>query len=187
MVKLDFMWPFGKAEEKEKLKAEMEKNSRSARASLLWKQGTRFMERRRYDKALECFRDAFELEPSRLEGRLNMGAAYFLNKQPEEALPHLRYVLAIEPQNTMALLNLAATQDALGDIDASIQSLEKLVADRPTWRDANYNLAVAYVKKERWDEATEALRRELTLNPKNEAARTLLNDVHLKPRRKPQT
>ena len=180
------MWPFGKRDEEKNaaLKEEMARNNRAGRAELLWKQGTRFMERKRYDKALDCYRDALEIEPSRLEGRLNMGTAFYLNGQPEEALPHFRYVLALEPQNTVALINLAAT---LGDLDGAIQSLEKLVQERPNWRDANYNLAVAYVKKERWDDATDALRRELTLNPKNDAARTLLNDVHLKPRKKGAT
>ena len=104
--------------------------------------------------------------------------------QPSEALGHLKYVLALEPQNTFALLNLAATYDALGQIDESIETLEKLVGDRPNWADANYNLAIAYLKKDRLDDATLALRRELTLNPKHEAARTLLNEVHLKPRRR---
>jgi tetratricopeptide (TPR) repeat protein len=160
--------------------------SRNARADLLWKTGSRYLGRKQYLKAIASFQEAYELEPSRLEGRLNLGAALYLAQRPEEALGHLKYVLALEPQNTMALLNLAATYDSLGLIDESIATLEKLVHDRPNWGDANYNLAVAYLKQERLDDATTALRRELTLNPKHEAARTLLNEVHLKPRRKPK-
>ena len=78
------------------------------------------------------------------------------------------------------MLNLAATYDALGRIDDSIATLEKLVEGRPKWADANYNLAVAYMKQDRADEAADALRRELTLNPKHDAARTLLNKIHLR-------
>lgn len=150
------------------------------RAQHLWSQGTRYLEKRRPEKAIECFEDALEIEPSRLEGRLNLGAALFLAKRPADALGHLKYVLAIEPGNTVALLNLAATYDALGDVENSIQTLEKLVAGRPNWADANYNLAVAYMKQDRADEATAALRRELTINPKHDAARTLLNELHLR-------
>ena len=176
------MWPFDG-----KKQAAPADNSAAqiARAQLLWKQGTRFLERRRPEKAIESFEEAFQIEPSRLEGRLNLGAALYLAKRPDEALPHLKYVLAIEPHNTIALLNLAATYDALGDLDNSVQTLEKLVEGRPNWADANYNLAVAYVKQNRIEDATNALRRELTLNPKHDAARTLLNDLHLKiPRKK---
>jgi tetratricopeptide (TPR) repeat protein len=109
---------------------------------------------------------------------------YYLLGRPGEAVAHLKYVLAFDPQNTVALLNLAATYDALGQLDKSVEALEQLVGDRPNWADANYNLAVAYLKQERLEDATLALRRELTLNPKHDAARTLLNEVHLKPRRK---
>jgi len=170
------MWPFGKA------KPETEAN-KSVRAGLLWKQGNRYLSRDRFDRAISSYEEAYALEPSLLEGRLNFGAALYLAKRPAEALPHLQYVLALEPQNTAALLNIAAVYDALGKLDESVAALEKLVGARPNWADANYNLAIAYVKQGRYDAATLALRRELTINPKHEAARTLLNEVHLKPRR----
>lgn len=181
------MWPF---ETKKDARAAPQNRdvapADSVRAELLWKAGSTYLRRKQYLKAIASLSEAHDLEPSRLEGRLNLGAALYLAQRPGEALEHLKYVLAFDPQNTIALLNLAATYDALGQIDNSIATLEQLVKDRPTWADANYNLAVAYLKQERLDDATLALRRELTLNPKHDAARTLLNEVHLKPRRKPK-
>ena len=172
------MWPF--SSDKEGAPTEDAGAAKVKRAQRLWSQGTRQLEKRRPEKAIEAFEQAYEIEPSRLEGRLNLGAALYLAKRPEEALRHLKYVLAIEPGNTIALLNLAATYDALGDIENSIQTLEKLVEGRPNWADANYNLAVAYMKQERVEEATAALRRELVITPKHDAARTLLNELHLR-------
>ena len=180
LAKLRFMWPFSNKEGAGAPNDERFGAAKIERAQLLWKQGTRFLERRRPEKAIESFEEAYAIEPSRLEGRLNMGAALYLADRPQEALPHLKYVLAIEPHNTIALLNLAATYDALGRIDDSILTLEKLVEGRPNWADANYNLAVAYMKQDRAEEATAALRRELTINPKHDAARTLLNELHLR-------
>jgi tetratricopeptide (TPR) repeat protein len=113
-----------------------------------------------------------------------MGAALYLTGQYDEAVTHLKYVLAFDPQNTPALLNLAASYDALGRMDESIETLEKLVADRPQWGDAHYNLAIAYFKRELYDKAMEALKAELQLNPHHEAARTLLNKIYLMPTRK---
>ena len=188
------MWPFNSNTDSSDASAapddanDANSGAKIERAQQLWERGTRYLERRRPEKAVECFEQAYAIEPARLEGRLNLGAALYLVKRPEEALGHLRYVLALEPQNTIALLNLAATYDALGDIKHSIETLEKLVAGRPNWVDANYNLAVAYMKEERTEEAHQALRRELTLNPKHDAARTLLNEIHLKiPRSKDKT
>ena len=116
------------------------------RAAELWKQGAQLLEKRKIGPAIEAMEAAMELEPSRLEGRLNLGAAFYLANRPAEAVPHLKYVLAFEEQNSMALLNLAACYDALGQIDDSIDVLETLVSARPTWKDAHYNLGVAYYK-----------------------------------------
>lgn len=159
-------------------------DSTAARADLLWRNGSRLLERRKYQKAIEAMRDAFELEPSRLEGRLNLGAALFMVKQYDEAVTHFKYVLGLEPQNTMALLNLAACYDGMGRVDESIATLERLIADRPEWKDAHYNLALAYCKRELYEKAEDALRTELQLNPGHEAARTLLNKIYLMPARK---
>ena len=181
------MWPFGKKKDAEKAPESQLAPADSVRAEMLWKAGSTYLRRKQYLKAIASLSEAHDLEPSRLEGRLNLGAALYLAQRPGEAVEHLKYVLAFDPQNTVAMLNLSATYDALGQIDESITLLEQLVKERPTWADANYNLAVAYLKQERLDDATLALRRELTLNPKHDAARTLLNEVHLKPRRKPKT
>ena len=181
------MWPFAKkAEGAHEGREEKFADARAARAELLWKQGNRYLFQKRYDKAIESMEAAYELEPSRLEGRLNFGAALYLAGRPADALGHLRYVLALDPQNTAGLLNLSAVYDALGEYEESIATLEKLVADRPNWADAHYNLAVAYYKRAHDDKAAEALKAELRLNPKHEAARTLLNEIHLKIRRKPE-
>jgi tetratricopeptide (TPR) repeat protein len=169
------MWPWQKREAKD---------AKTARAELLWRQGQRLMDRKRYDRAVAVMRDAMELQPAFLDGRLNMGAALFMLGQHEEAITHLKYVLAFDPQNTSALLNMAACYDGLGRSDDAIETLEKIVADRPNWKDAHYNLAVAYYKRELYEKAMDALKAELRLNPQHEAARTLLNKIYLLPPRK---
>lgn len=147
------------------------------RADLLWLQGSRLLERKRFPQAIAAMREALELEPSRLVGRLNLAAALYLVKEYEEAITHLRYVLALEPQNTVALMNLAASLDATGHLHESIAILEQLVADRPQWHDAHYNLALAYVKDRRFEAAAEACRSELQLNPTHVGARNLLQEM----------
>ncbi len=155
------------------------------RAAKLWAQGSRLLEQKHTARAIKVMREAMTLEPSRLEGRLNLGAALFMTNQPEEAIGHFKYVLAFDPQNTMALLNLAAAQDKIGDLDGSVQTLESLVAQRPNWKDAHYNLAVALLRQEEYEKAMDALKAELKLNPSHELARDLLTDLHLKiPRKK---
>jgi tetratricopeptide (TPR) repeat protein len=157
--------------------------TRASKADKLWAEGARLLEIGSTRRAVEVMHKAMKLEPSRLEGRLNLGAAQFLSKRYDEAVSHLRYVLAFEPQNAVALLNIAACYDALGQPDDAIASLEQLVRERPTWRDAHYNLGVAFYKQKRYDEATQALRAELRLNPQNQNARDLLDKINLLPSR----
>jgi len=153
------------------------------RAELLWKQGDKMLARKKYARAAESLREACELQPSRLEGRLNLGAALYMTGQFDEAIAHFKYVLAFEPQNTMALLNLAASYDGAGDMEKSIATLESLVSSRPQWKDAHYNLAVAYFKQKDYAKAQDAVRAELALSPDNELARALLNKIYLMPQK----
>jgi tetratricopeptide (TPR) repeat protein len=143
----------------------------------LWTAGSRLLEANQPALAADVLQKAYEQEPSRLLGRLNLGAALFLTGKYPEAIGHLRYVLALEPQNTPALMNLAACLDALGKSEESIATLEKVVAARPEWKDAHFNLAVAYHKQEMNDKAVDALKAELRINPANKNAQDLLHKL----------
>lgn len=180
--------PFRRAapEEKEERAAGMRAGNEAARANLLWKNGAQLLARKKPERAVEVMRQALELEPSRLEGRLNLGAALFLTGQHEEAISHFRYVLAFDPQSTMALLNLAASQDALGRLGESVETLRQLVEHRPNWRDAHYNLGVGLYKMKDYPAAQDALRAELKLNPEHALARELLNTIYRLPHISPE-
>ena len=162
---------------------QQKREEKQAVADKLWLHGSQLLERRQVNPAIDAMLRAMKLEPSRLEGRLNLGAALFLAKRYAEALPHLQYVLAFEPQNGVALLNLAACLDALGRTDESIAALEQLVRERPGWNDAHYNLGVALFKQKRYDEASEALRAEIKINREHPHARDLLDKINLLPSR----
>lgn len=151
----------------------------AVRADMLWSQGSRQLEKKRLPQAIAAMRSAMELEPSRLDGRLNLGAALYLSGELEEAVSHLKYVLAFEPKNTMALLNLSACYDGLGQLDNSIETLETVIADRPQWKDAHYNLGVAFYKQKKYQSALNALKAELQINPNHEAARALHHKISL--------
>jgi tetratricopeptide (TPR) repeat protein len=171
------MFSFWKRQEPE----DSSENAASKEATRLWAKGSGHLERKNYKRAAAVMREALQLEPSRLEGRLNLGAALYLLGENEEAMTHFKYVLAFDPQNTMALLNLAASQDKSGDLDGSVRTLEALVENRPNWRDAHYNLGVALFKQKNYEKAAEALKAELRLNPEHILARDLLNEIHLMP------
>ncbi|NCQ25966.1 MAG: tetratricopeptide repeat protein [Armatimonadetes bacterium] len=156
-----------------------ERDPETASADELRKCGARELARNRPLQAIPPLEAAFAKEAGSFATRINLATAYYLTAQHAKAVPHLRYVLAIEDQNPTALLNLAACLDALGQLDESIQCLEKLLRGRPSWKDGHYNLAIAYLKRDDKAAAEVALKRELELNPQHRAARDLLNRVYI--------
>jgi tetratricopeptide (TPR) repeat protein len=156
------------------------KPSQVEKADALWRKGSELLANGKNKQALAVLRQAADIEPSRLAGRLNLGTACYVEGLFDEAIAHLRYVLAIDSNEPTALLNLSACYDAKGDLEESIRILEQMVASHPRWRDAHYNLAIAYLKKSMYEKAEDALRAELQINRENEAARTLLNQLYLR-------
>ena len=143
----------------------------------LRKEGARALAKNRPQQAIPPLEAALEKESANFETRINLATAYYLTQQYAKAVPHLRYVLALEEHHPTALLNLAACLDAAGQLEESIQCLEKLLVARPGWKDGHYNLAIAHLKNNDKPAAEAALRRELELNPHHRAARALLNRV----------
>lgn len=151
----------------------------SLSAEELRKRGARELARRRLKKARGLLEASLEKESGSFEGRINLASACYMSGAYEQAVPHLRYVLAIEDTHPTALLNLAACLDGVGELDSSIECLEKLLDSRPNWKDGHYNLAIAYMKKDDKGAAEQALKRELELNPHHKAARDLLNRIYI--------
>ena len=87
----------------------------SSSAEELRKAGARELGKKRTDKAISLFEAALEKESASFEGRINLASAYYMSAQPDKAVPHLRYVLAIEQDHPTALLNLAACLSAMSD------------------------------------------------------------------------
>lgn len=160
------MWPFTRKKDRT--------------ADDCWREGSRLLSLGKNAQALAVLKQAAEKEPSRLDGRLNLGVACYMMKQFEEAIPHFKYVLAIDNDHLMALLNLGACYDGMGDYDKSIECLEKVCSSRPDFPDAHFNLAVAYMKKKDIDKAEEALKTELRIRPENQLARNALNEIYVK-------
>ncbi len=116
-------------------------------------------------EAVRLLRRSLESEPANLEARVNLGVALYLQKRYSEALPHFQYVVAIDPDNSNALLNLAACHDALGHTDQALSILQETARRFPTLPDVHYNLALALAKSGRWNDALDELKKELQSNP----------------------
>jgi tetratricopeptide (TPR) repeat protein len=90
---------------------------------------------------------------------------------------HFNHVLALDPNHTQALLNLAAAYSCLDRLDESIEMLERVLRINPQHPDGHYNLATAYLRRGNRTRAMEELRKELEVNPRSPHAPDLLREL----------
>jgi tetratricopeptide (TPR) repeat protein len=69
--------------------------------------GARLLQEGRVAEALQWFRHAVEIQPTLISARLHLALLLFKTGRTPEALPHVRYVLKLDPDNKAALGILA--------------------------------------------------------------------------------
>lgn len=90
--------------------------------------------------------------------------------QPAEAAEQLSAVLAIQPDNTVAVYRLGKVLGDVGRLDESVDYLTRAVEAMPDYADAHAYLALALQRKHDWEGAERHFRRALALNPRHEEA-----------------
>ena len=103
---------------------------------------------------------------------------------PDRAIPHLREVLRLQPDDAKARARLAEALEARasmlarsGKLKEATTDFREMVALRPSDSDACTNLGVALAMQGDWREAKEFFERAIQLNPGNAVARKNLERV----------
>jgi len=99
------------------------------------------------DQAGEILRRALELFGNRAPIQLAAGEFWMSRNQPHEAQAALLKAQALEPDNPMALLDLARASVALEEFDTAVVSLRRLSQLEPGNSDAVWELAQTYGDK----------------------------------------
>jgi tetratricopeptide (TPR) repeat protein len=89
------------------------------------------------------------------------------------------HALAVHPRNTTMLVNLGATQESAGHIDAAIGSYQKAVAINPSLAAAHFDLGNALRVRGDLDAALRHYQRSLEIRPHDTLARTNLGGLLL--------
>jgi tetratricopeptide (TPR) repeat protein len=86
-----------------------------------------YYDQKQYDKAVDWYHRALELDPKNTNARTDLGTAYFWENRPQDAMQEYEQVLQQNPKHEQALLdavvvNLAGTHD----IDAAQKYWDRL-------------------------------------------------------------
>ena len=140
-----------------------------ARAHALITQADDLRERGKLDEAIAAYREAIRLVPAFGTLNLVVGDMLFKLQHPAEAADAYRAVLDIAPEHNQAWSSLGQCQLLLGHYEDAFVSLERAIEITPNDVEANYYLAILYMRRDEQKKAASCLRRALQLRPQWEA------------------
>jgi len=141
-----------------------------AEAARLNNLGAAYMNQQLFEKGLNFFRQAAELDPKLTIARLNQGIAFLNLQKIDEARTALEDAIKQDPKSPYAWYNLGLLAKNTGDAQAAIEAFHHVVEidanDADTW----YFLGTAYVQAKQFPQAIDAFQHALQLNPLHASA-----------------
>lgn len=106
-------------------------NFENVSAEYHYQRGTLEDARGEYEKAMQHYQTAVELDPGHLEARFALAYACDLRGDEETALTHYKELVRIQPTHVNALLNLSVLYEDHGEYDKSSLCIEAVLRSHP--------------------------------------------------------
>jgi tetratricopeptide (TPR) repeat protein len=129
--------------------------------------GNEYYALKKFDKAIQCYRRALELDAELSGSALNLSRALIETGKYDEALSVLESLLKKEPDNTVLLSQKAYCLAKMGRYDEAAGVYERVAALSPDDLPTLYNLAVLKYGAGKKDEAYALFSRIAKLNPQD--------------------
>ena len=134
-------------------------------------------ERGDIDGGLAELQEAIRIRPGYWRGYMALGLAYYRAGRYREALEPYRRATELQPNEPSPFANLGTVYHRLGDITQAIGNYEHAVRLGPS-ASAYANLALAYYRANRLDDALQAYGQALIADPKSVLNHRNLGDVY---------
>ena len=134
------------------------------------------------DGARVEFEAALDINPSYPDALQSLGHLQLRLGRPDLAIGLIERAIQSRPGWVHAMMNLGRAQSANGDLKQALATLNSVVARAPGSVDVRHALAIAYHQSGRIDEAADAYREALRLDPNHEPSRRGLARVRLRQR-----
>ena len=157
---------------------EEEKKRRVSEARRLNNAGVMAYHNGQYEKALELFKKALELDAAMTEAYNNLGLTYTEINEEEKATEAFKKAIQLSPELAAAYNNLGYVFYRLGSYEEAIGMYNEAIGRSKDSSSAYTNLGNAYYKLDRTEEAIDAWKKALSLDPANEKARRNLKRFH---------
>ncbi|MCX8094084.1 MAG: tetratricopeptide repeat protein [Candidatus Goldbacteria bacterium] len=136
--------------------------------------GNVLIDEENYDKAEKVYEQIVAVKPDFDIGHFNLGVINYQKRELKEAKKNYEEVLKINPNDVEAKENLAAIHILDSDYENAIKYLKEVIDSNPqddiTLENAYYNLGIAYLRMEKFQEALSAFESALEIEPWDMAA-----------------
>ncbi|MDP8202236.1 MAG: tetratricopeptide repeat protein [Candidatus Tenebribacter burtonii] len=132
-----------------------------------FKKGNEYAEDGKYDKALEFYQKALDINPSLASVYYKMGIVYNDMKKYNEALECYEKTIEINPDHAYAYNNMGYIYGNQRKNDKAIECYEKAIEINPNDANAYYNLGYNYGNKSHFNKAKECYEKAIVINPNN--------------------
>jgi tetratricopeptide (TPR) repeat protein len=135
--------------------------------------GRLLMEHSAFPEAEQAFRQVLRLEPDSVSGHYQLGVVLFQRDQWREAAEHFREAVRLKPDHALAYYNLGHCLKRLNDRAGAMEAFRAAVRSRPDMARAHTNLGELLAEQGNKSAAAEEIRLSLELNPQDEVAKKL--------------
>lgn len=152
------------------------------------KEGIRYHDNGKYDKAIEAYKKALEIEPHSPLVHYEIALSYFSKGDYEKTIEHSDEVLEQESTYMLqAYIAKGSALDGLGRTEESIRLFEKAIEQTEPHYLLYYNLGLNYFRIEKLQEAEDNVIKAIEARPSHSSSHLLLATVHHQQRNTIQT
>ncbi|MEZ2280543.1 MAG: tetratricopeptide repeat protein [Microcoleus sp.] len=139
--------------------------------------GNHLVEQDKFDRAIECYSRAIQIDPQLLIAYHNLGEVLFREKRWEEAIANYRKVIKINPDSFESYHSLGKIWAAQGELDRAISCYQKSIEINPKYARACLGLGNILVQKGELDAAINCYRQALKINSNSAWAHNYLGEA----------
>ncbi len=136
-----------------------------------------------FNKAVQAFEKAYELDPTDFESLFQVGNTYYDLKEFETCIEKFRFFIdKAGTQNQFypdALYLIAICYDILGKPEEAIAAYEDALTSDPNNVDLKFNMGRLYIRKENWENALEMFSAVLEAKPNDAEASLAVGQCYL--------
>jgi Tfp pilus assembly protein PilF len=141
------------------------------------KQGIELHDNGEYDKAIQIYQQALEINPKSSLAHYEIALTYQTLEDYQNALKHSKHSLELDGNNRAAYVIMGSALDDLGRPGEAVEAFEKCLKKFGGHYLVHYNLALTHFRLKQYEAAEKNLLKGISLNPSHASSHLLMANL----------